>query len=127
MFDVTSRVTYKNVPNWHRDLVRVCENIPIVLTGNKVDIKDRKVKAKSIVFHSKKNLQYYDISAKSNYNFEKPFLWLARKLIGDPNLNCCYARLVPPEVTMDPQWQQKIEQDIKEAQETALPEDDEDL
>ena len=51
MFDVTSRVTYKNVPNWHRDLVRVCENIPIVLTGNKVDIKDRKVKAKSIVFH----------------------------------------------------------------------------
>ena len=80
MFDVTSRVTYKNVPNWHRDLVRVCENIPIVLTGNKVDIKDRKVKAKSIVFHRKKNLQYYDISAKSNYNFEKPFLWLARKV-----------------------------------------------
>ena len=39
MFDVTSRITYKNVPNWHRDLVRVCENIPIVLTGNKVDVK----------------------------------------------------------------------------------------
>ena len=39
MFDVTSRVTYKNVPNWHRDLTRVCENIPIVLCGNKVDIK----------------------------------------------------------------------------------------
>lgn len=57
MFDVTSRVTYKNVPNWHRDLVRVCENIPIVLCGNKVDVKDRKVKAKSIVFHRKKNLQ----------------------------------------------------------------------
>jgi len=36
MFDVTSRITYKNVPNWHRDLVRVCENIPIVLCGNKV-------------------------------------------------------------------------------------------
>jgi len=128
MFDVTSRVTYKNVPNWHRDLVRVCENIPIVLTGNKVDIKDRKVKAKSIVFHRKKNLQYYDISAKSNYNFEKPFLWLARKLIGDPNLEfVAMPALVPPEVTMDPQWQQKIEQDIKEAQDTALPEDDEDL
>ena len=57
MFDVTARVTYKNVPNWHRDLVRVCENIPIVLTGNKVDIKERKVKAKAIVFHRKKNLQ----------------------------------------------------------------------
>merc|ERR1712096_380474 len=85
MFDVTSRVTYKNVPNWHRDLVRVCENIPIVLTGNKVDIKDRKVKAKSIVFHRKKNLQYYDISAKSNYNFEKPCLpWCLQRSLWTP-------------------------------------------
>jgi hypothetical protein len=68
------------------DLVRVCENIPIVLTGNKVDVKERKVKAKTITFHRKKNLQYYDISAKSNYNFEKPFLWLARKLVGNQAL-----------------------------------------
>ncbi len=68
------------------DLVRVCENIPIVLTGNKVDVKERKVKAKTITFHRKKNLQYYDISAKSNYNFEKPFLWLARKLVGNSTL-----------------------------------------
>jgi len=86
MFDVTSRITYKNVPNWHRDLVRVCENIPIVLCGNKVDVKERRVKAKTITFHRKKNLQYYDISAKSNYNFEKPFLWLARKLTGNSGL-----------------------------------------
>merc|ERR1712039_1123092 len=97
MFDVTSRITYKNVPNWHRDLVRVCENIPIVLTGNKV-----KVKAKSITFHRKKNLQYYDISAKSNYNFEKPFLWLARKLVGNQTLEFVAApALAPPEVQVD--------------------------
>lgn len=149
MFDVTSRVTYKNVPNWHRDLVRVCENIPIVLCGNKVDIKDRKVKAKSIVFHRKKNLQvmtvnniimvcvcdiywalvwselsfltavyllcpqYYDISAKSNYNFEKPFLWLARKLIGDPNLEfVAMPALAPPEVQMDPTLAAKYEEEL---------------
>ena len=54
MFDVTSRVTYKNIPNWYRDLTRVCYRIPIVLCGNKVD---RKVEAKSFVFHRKKNLQ----------------------------------------------------------------------
>uniref|UniRef100_A0A4W5MHL0 GTP-binding nuclear protein Ran n=1 Tax=Hucho hucho TaxID=62062 RepID=A0A4W5MHL0_9TELE len=114
MFDVTSRVTYKNVPNWHRDLVRVCENIPIVLCGNKVDIKDRKVKAKSIVFHRKKNLQYYDISAKSNYNFEKPFLWLARKLIGDPNLEfVAMPALAPPEILMDPSLAAQYEHDLK--------------
>ena len=63
-------------------LFRVCENIPIVLCGNKVDVKNRQVKAKQVTFHRKKNLQYYEISAKSNYNFEKPFLYLARKLAG---------------------------------------------
>lgn len=45
MFDVTSRLTYKSVPNWHRDIVRVCESIPIVLVGNKVDVKERQVPA----------------------------------------------------------------------------------
>ena len=56
MFDVCSRITYKNVPKWYKDLVRVVENIPIVLVGNKVDVKDRKVKAKQIVFHRKKSI-----------------------------------------------------------------------
>ena len=29
MFDVTSRVTYKNVPNWHRDLGTFFKKIEI--------------------------------------------------------------------------------------------------
>ena len=38
----------------------------------------------------------------------------SRKLIGDPNLEfVAMPALVPPEVQMDPQWQAKIEQDIK--------------
>ena len=129
MFDVTSRVTYKNVPNWHRDLVRVCENIPIVLCGNKVDIKDRKVKAKAIVWHKKRNLPYYDISAKSNYHFEKPFLWLARKLVGDPNLEFVEmpSGLMPPEIQLDPQLQAKNEQELQEALDMPLPDEDDEL
>ena len=59
MFDVTARSTYNNVPVWHRDLEHVCENIPIVLCGNKVDIKDRKVKPKQVTYHRKKNLQVH--------------------------------------------------------------------
>merc|ERR1719352_1067351 len=38
MFDVTSRVTYKSVPDWYRDAIRVCGAMPIVLLGNKVDL-----------------------------------------------------------------------------------------
>lgn len=45
-------------------------------------LQERKVKTGAVTFHRKKNLQYFEISAKSNYNFEKPFLWLARKLVG---------------------------------------------
>ncbi|KAJ2547750.1 GTP-binding nuclear protein gsp1/Ran [Coemansia sp. RSA 1933] len=128
MFDVTSRITYKNVPNWHRDLVRVCENIPIVLCGNKVDIKERKVKAKNITFHRKKNLQYYDISAKSNYNFEKPFLWLTRKLTGEPDIEFVEApALAPPEVPVDTELMNKYNAEIEAVANQPLPEEDDDL
>jgi GTP-binding nuclear protein Ran len=115
MFDVTSRVSYKNVPNWHSkiapltymlhfltcctfsgDLVKALRSedhpvyddsgIPIVLCGNKVDMPERKVKAMAITFHRKKNLQYYEVSAKSNYNFQKPFIWLSRKLMANQGI-----------------------------------------
>ena len=128
MFDVTSRITYKNVPNWHRDLTRVCENIPIVLTGNKVEIKDRKVKAKQITFHRKKNLAYYDVSAKSNYNFEKPFLYLARKLANDMTLEFTEQPALPaPEVHLTAEQIAQQERELQEAAAVPLPDDDDDL
>lgn len=107
----------------------MCENIPIVLCGNKVDVKERKVKAKAITFHRKKNLQYYDISAKSNYNFEKPFLWLARKLVGNPQLEFVAApALAPPEVTVNKELLDKYQQEMEMAANEPLPdEDDADL
>lgn len=107
----------------------MCENIPIVLCGNKVDVKERKVKAKTITFHRKKNLQYYDISAKSNYNFEKPFLWLARKLVGNPQLEFVAApALAPPEVTVDQATLDQYQKEMTEAASMPLPdEDDQDL
>ncbi|CAK9164832.1 unnamed protein product [Ilex paraguariensis] len=127
MFDVTARLTYKNVPTWHRDLCRVCENIPIVLCGNKVDVKNRQVKAKQVTFHRKKNLQYYEISAKSNYNFEKPFLYLARKLAGDLNLHFVESpALAPPEVQVDMAAQQQHEAELLAAAAQPLPDDDDD-
>jgi hypothetical protein len=58
--------------------------------------------------------QYYDISAKSNYNFEKPFLWLARKLVGDANLEfVAMPALAPPEIQMDPNLAYQYEQELK--------------
>mmetsp|Transcript_31060 Transcript_31060/g.22547 ORF Transcript_31060/g.22547 Transcript_31060/m.22547 type:complete len:215 (+) Transcript_31060:51-695(+) len=126
MFDVCSRITYANVPKWYKDLTRVCENIPIVLVGNKVDVKDRKVKAKQIIFHRKKSLQYYDISAKSNYQFEKPFVWLLRKLVNDNSLMLVEApTLAATEITLDENHRKQIEEEAAQAAEMELPEEEE--
>eukprot|EP01059_Diplonema_ambulator_P012841 TRINITY_DN23311_c0_g3_i1.p1 TRINITY_DN23311_c0_g3~~TRINITY_DN23311_c0_g3_i1.p1 ORF type:complete len:232 (+),score=112.70 TRINITY_DN23311_c0_g3_i1:49-696(+) len=128
MFDVTSRQTYKNVPNWHRDVVRVCENIPLVLVGNKVDVMERTVKAKQITFHRKKNLQYYDISAKSNYNFEKPFLWLAKKLANDNNLQfTAQPTLQKPEVQISDAQKAAMAQEADAAAAMPLPDEDDEF
>lgn len=127
MFDVTSRVTYKNVPNWHRDVTRVCDNIPIVLVGNKVDVKERQVKAKNIQFHRKRNLQYYDISARSNYNFEKPFLWLARRLTNQPTLAFVGQHAKAPEIEISAQLIQEAEAELQQAANAAIDDDDDTL
>lgn len=128
MFDVTSRTTYKNVPTWHRDITRVCEDIPIVLCGNKVDVRNRQVRAKSITFHRKKNLQYYELSAKSNYNFEKPFLYLARKLSGNAALQFTESpALAPPTVQVDLAEVAAYEKELADAAAQPLPDEDDEL
>ena len=127
MFDVTSRVSYKNVPNWYRDITRVCGDIPIVLCGNKVDMGPaRKVRARTITFHRKKNLQYYELSAKSNYNFAKPFEWLSKLLTQDDRLSfIAEPALAPPDPTsaVNPHHQNAIEMELNLALQTPLPVD----
>lgn len=127
MFDVLSKTTYKNVNQWHRDITRVCDNIPIVLCGNKVDVKDRKVKPKQIMFHRKKpNMQYYDISAKSNYNFEKPFLWLIRRLSGNDSCKFVEQPIVHAgEIVMDAAHINELEQSMAQVENMPLVDDEE--
>lgn len=128
MFDVTSRITYKNVPKWYKDITRVCDNIPVVLVGNKVDVVDRKVKARQILFPRKHGIQYYDISAKSNYQFEKPFLWLLKKLTGDSNLVLVEApALVPQEVVIDPNQITAMQNELQQAQNAPIDDQDEEI
>ncbi len=77
MFDVTSKSSYRHARKWVEDLRDRHADIPIVLCGNKVDINDKRtVNPMYILLHrdeSLKILAYYDVSAKSNYNSEKPF------------------------------------------------------
>lgn len=127
MFDVTSRITYKNIPNWYRDISRVCENVPMVLVGNKVDVKDRQIKARQIQFHRKRNLQYYDVSARSNYNFEKPFLWLSKRLTNKADLTFVGQHAKAPEIEIDQKLVEQAEKDLAQAVNVSIEDDDEDL
>jgi GTP-binding nuclear protein Ran len=73
-FDVTSMLSYKNVQKWINVTRNIIPDVPIIICGSKVDSPRRRVKPSMIRVHLKNNCQYYDISAKSNYNFEKPFV-----------------------------------------------------
>ena len=88
IFDVTNRSSHENVSHWYHDLITTCGiDMPMVLCGNKIDcVSLRQIKPSEI---SPGHNSYYDISAKSNYNFEKPFLCLARKLCNEPTLQFC--------------------------------------
>ena len=126
MFDLTQRGSYKNVPDWYRAVRRVAEAIPVVLVGNKADVKERQVKAKMITFHRRKGIPYFDISAKINYNFDRPFLKLARLIIKDETLTFVEAPAVlPPTATMTDAQRAAIERDRAAAEAAPLPDVDE--
>ncbi|KAI5179771.1 GTP-binding nuclear protein Ran [Nematocida sp. AWRm80] len=119
MFDTTSRITYKNVPNWYRDLRLICPDIPLCLCGNKVDIVERKVKPAHMKDRKQmRNTVYFDISAKSNYNYDKPFLHFSRKLFNVPDLFfVANSKLLPPEACVD---EKALEQSYKDYENTCM-------
>jgi small GTP-binding protein len=141
MFDMKAKNTAMNVANWRRDVWRVCENIPTVICGNKMDgdvypecredvlnlmdsFTDQKARTQKaiaaavtgilclkselkkdlahligkVVFASRREpvwnppgyvsppVYQTNISTRTNYNFEKPFLYIARALMEKPDL-----------------------------------------
>ncbi|KAH8352221.1 hypothetical protein KR084_002848, partial [Drosophila pseudotakahashii] len=83
MFGLKSRKSYIVSKKWHRDLMRICNQIPVVIcrNGDKVRVNNRMMRNNQSFFGRKLNLVYYEVSAKLNLNLEKPFLYLARQLL----------------------------------------------
>lgn len=104
MFDVTPRVAYKHVPNWHRDQVPICENIPVAWCDNKVDAKDRQRKAISSVFYQKKNLQFMAYLPKVTTGLKSLPGWLEgpRQTLTGSLWPCLLMSLTPREVAVEP-------------------------
>jgi GTP-binding nuclear protein Ran len=77
MFDLTSRVSYKSISSWYRNIIKVCENIPIIICGNKSDCSDIKIMPNDIqLFKKMKNVEYFEVSVKNNINTEEIFKYI---------------------------------------------------
>ena len=93
MFDVTRKITYKNLSSWYRELRQNRPDIPCILCANKIDGKmysmwrafnrtihyvilytclvDYKVTEKSFNFARKNHLPFYFVSASDGTNVVK--------------------------------------------------------
>lgn len=78
MFDLTSRLSYHNLAYWKKQI----GDKPYVVIGNKSDVvNNRKVTPRQIALDSQMNtFEYYDLSAKTLYNQDKPFVALQEQL-----------------------------------------------
>ena len=107
MFDLTHYETFEMMKKRFEDVNRMLghTNPAIVVCGNKADCGKKEVNQMSILNWMKgKDLSYYNISAKSNYNFELPWLYLLRKLTGDSALVFVAEEpVLPPEVSFNPE------------------------
>jgi len=84
MYDAASELSYEAVRNYRRDInYYMCG--PIIIAGNKCDREDRIPRDPIITCH-KFGFPCYELSTKSGYNCEKPFIHLLRELTGEDDL-----------------------------------------
>lgn len=90
--DMSQKTTYESAIKVYYSMARsLFPDIPIVILGNKVDLlfthTRQNLTSKEIKRVLPQDVHFYDYSAKSNYNFEKPFLYIMRKIKNDENLS----------------------------------------
>merc|ERR1711976_224011 len=72
VFDITRKVTYKNLPNWYKELRDYRPEIPCLCAANKIDV-DNSVTKKSFNFPKKHRMPFYYVSASDGTNVVKCF------------------------------------------------------
>lgn len=72
VFDVTRKVTYKNLTHWYKELRQYRADIPTILVANKIDI-DYSVTNRTFNFGQKYKMPFYFVSASDGTNVVKVF------------------------------------------------------
>ena len=81
--DLTRKSTYDSIKVWISSLFEVTGEVPVIIIGNKNDLKDKhEIKKEDITsMASKYNAPSFLTSAKTGYNVEKMFYNLGEKLV----------------------------------------------
>lgn len=85
-FDVTRKVTYKNLETWYKEVRDNCPDIPVICVANKIDVQPEMHK-KSFKFPVQHQLPFYFVSASDGTNVVRVFkeaIQLAIKNHQDP-------------------------------------------
>eukprot|EP00736_Rhodelphis_marinus_P006122 Rmarinus@m.17850 len=72
VFDISRKVTYKNMDNWYNELQKYRRDIPTIVVANKIDV-DRSATRKEFAFAKKRRLPFYFASASDGTNVVKIF------------------------------------------------------
>lgn len=71
-FDVTRKVTYKNLDRWYKEMRQHCPDIPCICVANKIDVEPSMAK-KRFNFAVNHQLPFYFVSASDGTNVVRVF------------------------------------------------------
>ncbi|BFZ09455.1 hypothetical protein BsWGS_12494 [Bradybaena similaris] len=84
VFDCTRKITYKNLPEWLRDLRQYRPEIPCLCVANKID-EDMDMTKKTFAFAKKNNMPFYYVSAADGTNVVRLFRDAIRSAVAYKN------------------------------------------
>ena len=72
IFDITNKTSYDNIPEWIKFITDIDNNGNIILVGNKIDLKEKRVvnKEEAEKFSQEKKYEYFEVSAKEGSNID---------------------------------------------------------
>ena len=86
MFDVTTLTSFENVRNWTESikthLSLEANNIPVIIIGNKIDLKEREIKTEDANKYCRElGFKYFETSAKTGENVDLTVKYLVKEVI----------------------------------------------
>jgi small GTP-binding protein len=88
VYDVTVKQSFENLDKWFNEIQKNCDDIPIILVGNKIDLENRVISEKEGKTYAKKKskelsreIPYLESSAKTGESIKQIFNQLVSLMV----------------------------------------------